>query len=159
MFDITYLNYKGGINGWGEYVAGFLEYLTDEFVIFGLDDYLISDYMDVEAYEKAESKIGGDVVCVKLCLSTDEEHKEYPITTQYCIWNRDYLIWLLKQTYEPWRFELEGSKIFYEGDKRSLLQTCIFYDAHSCLSSRWEGINLNRLKDIDINYMKDNGIL
>jgi len=159
MFDITYLNYEGEINGWSEYVAGFLRYLTDDHVIFALDDYLISDYMDVEQYEKAESKIGGDVVCVKLCLSTEEEHKEYPITTQYCIWDRSYLIWLLEQVQTPWQFELAGSSIFNEGNKRSLHYPCIFYDAHSALSGRWKGINWNRIKDIDKNEIESNGLL
>lgn len=159
MFNVIYLNYKGEINGWAEYVAGFLRYLTDDIVIVALDDYLISNYLDVDAYEAAESKICGDVVCVKLCESTEEEHKEYPITTQFCLWKREYLIWLLDQVKEPWEFEIQGSRIFYDGDKRSLLKTCIHYDAHSALSSRWEGIKLDGLSEEDIKYLKENELI
>jgi len=155
-FSFTYLNYKGGINQWGNYIAGYLEYLTDENVLFALDDYLIADYINMDAYRQAEAEMIGSVVCVKLCKSTTEEHLEYPVTTQYCIWNRQYLIWLLKETYTPWNFELEGSKIF---NKTSILWTCIDYGVHSCLSSRWEGVKLDGLKDEDIKYLKENNLL
>ena len=42
-FEITYLNYKGGINGWADYVVGFLKYLQDEYILFALDDYLVAN--------------------------------------------------------------------------------------------------------------------
>lgn len=154
--SVTYLNYKGPIEGWSKYVAGFLEYLTDENVIFALDDYLLADYIDWSKYGPAEVEIGGDCVCIKLCHSTSEEHLEYPVTTQYCIWNREYLIWLLNQVQTPWQFEIEGSKIF---NKVCLHRPCLKYFTNSSLSGRWEGVNLSGLKEEDINYMKENGLL
>lgn len=156
MFEPIYLNYKGGINGWSEYVAGFLKYLTDEFVIFSLDDYLIADFIDLDKYFAAEEEIGGDVVCVKLCNSTEQEHTEYPVTTQYTIWNRKYLIWLLDRIKTPWEFEINGSAIF---NKVCLHRPCLEYFTNSCLSSRWEGVKLDGLKIEDITYMQENGIL
>jgi len=33
------------------------------------------------------------------------------------------------------------------------------YDAHSCLSSRWEGVKLDGLKAEDIDYLKENKLL
>lgn len=155
-FDVIYLNYKGKIEGWGTYVAGFLQYFTDEEIIFALDDYLVSEPIDMVKYLHARVDIGGDAVCVKLCHATPEENLEYPITTQYCLWNREYLISLLMRYSTPWRFEIEGSKEF---DKHCLHRPCIKYYTNSCLSSRWEGVRLEGLKEEDLNYIKKNGLI
>jgi len=155
-FEITYLNYKGGINGWSDYVAGFLKYLQDEYVIFALDDYLVADHIDMQKYNAALTEIGGDVVCLKLCKSTIEEHIEYPVTTQYCVWNREYLIWLLEQVRSPWQFEINGSKLF---NKVCLHRPCIDYFCNSSISGRWEGVRFDGLKLEDLNYLKENKLL
>lgn len=152
-FDIKFLNYRSHISGWSSYIIDYLTLYGDENVIFGLDDYLVSDYIDALKYQEAISKIGGDVVCVKLCYSKPGEHEEYPVTTQYCIWNRKYLIWLLRQVNTPWEFEMVGSAIF---DKTSLNIPCIQYYTNSAISSRWEGVKLCGLKQEDINFLKSN---
>lgn len=161
-FDITYLNYKGYINGWAKYVAGFLEYLTDDYVIFALDDYLVAGDIDMAVLNKALEELGGDVVCIKLCQSTPEEHKEYPVTTQYTIWNREYLMWLLRifQINTPWEFEIVGSRIFANQDTKICLhRPCMEYFTNSSISGRWEGVRLDGLKEEDINYIKSNGLI
>ena len=155
-FDITYLNYKGKIEGWGIYVAGFLQYLTDETVIFALDDYLIAEPIDRKMYEWAERDIKRDRYLVKLCHCTHEENVEYPVTTQFTLWEREYLIGLLYKTHTPWRFEIEGSKMF---DKSFLHRPCIKYFTNSSLSSRWEGVRLDGLKEEDIKHIKENGLI
>lgn len=159
MFDVTYLNYQGGINQWSNYLAGYLRYLTDERVILALDDYFLSDYIDIEAYQKAEDETDQDVMCIKLCASTPEEHEEYPCTTQYSIWNREFLIWILEQTHGPWDFERNGSKLFKASGMKSIHRPCLEYNVHSGLSSRWEGLNLEGLKEEDLNYLKANGLI
>jgi len=111
-FDIHYINYKGDVKGWGSYVAACLTFLEDENIIFSLDDYLISGPIDMEIYKKALAEMGGDVVCAKLCQCTPEEHTEYPVTTQYTIWNTKYLVSLLQKINDPWEFEIIGSKLF-----------------------------------------------
>lgn len=150
-FNIIYLNYKGGINGWGAYIADFLRYLTDEYIIFALDDYLVCGPIEKDIFQHAQVDIGGDAMCVKLCNATKEENLEYPVTTQYTLWNREYLIGLLLKTYTPWRFEIEGSKMF---DKTCLHRPCIPYFTNSCLSSRWEGVRLEGLNQQDEFYVK-----
>ena len=159
MFNFIYLNYQEGINGWAEYVIGFLKYLTDERVIFALDDYFVSDFIDSEAFEMADAEINEDVMCVKLCTSTPEEHEEYPVTTQYCIWNREFLMWILEQVHTPWQFELLGSKLFKVSGMKSIHRPCLDYDVHSVLSTRWEGLNLKGLKEEDIKYLKENKLI
>jgi len=155
-FNIIYLNYKGGINGWGAYIADFLRYLTDEKVIMALDDYLVSEPIDMQQFNWAQEDIKGDWVCAKLCHCTQEENSEYPVTTQYSLWDKEYLINLLLKTYTPWRFEIEGSKMF---DKIFTHRPCIKYFTNSCLSSRWDGVRLEGLKEEDLNYIKKNGLI
>ncbi len=155
-FHRIYLKYDGDLDGWSSYVADFLSFLQDTYIIFGMDDFLIANELDYQEFNNATDDIGGDVVCVKLCKSTEEEHKEYPVTTQLCIWNREYLIWLLRQTNSPWNFERRGSQLF---DKKCILRTCIDYDCNSSTSFRWEGYRLNGLKTEDIQFLKTNNYL
>lgn len=158
-FDIIYLNYEGAIEKWASYLIGFLEYMTDEYIILALDDYLISDHLDTEIYKQALSEMGGDVICVKLCHSTEQEHVEYPITTQYCIWNVKYLGWLLFQTQTPWRFEIRGSQLFKEWNKKVLHRPCLKYFTNSSISGRWEGVRLDGLSEEDKKYIKENNLI
>jgi len=163
-FDITYLNYTGEINGWADYVANYLATIKDEHIIFALDDYLISDFIKMSEYYAAFAQLGSpDVPCVKLCYSTAEEHEEYPITTQYCLWNTGFLRMLLQLPYinNPWEFEIKGSVVFKKiqlSDPIKVLHCpCIDYFTNSSISKRWEGINISGLKQEDINFLKDNG--
>lgn len=147
-FELVYLNYKGRIQGWAKSVRNYLSHVVDAHIIFALDDYLISEKIHMKQFRHAESIIGknGVVVCVKLGNTTVEEHLEYPVTTQYCIWDREYLMWLLEQVTTPWEFEIEGSKIF---NKACVVCTCLEYNNHSSLSSKWEGLNLDGLNEED----------
>lgn len=161
-FDFVYLNYKGHIDSWGNYVASFLKYLTDDLVIFALDDYLISGELVKSEYYKAEAIIGtnSDYGCAKLCYCTPEENEEYPVTTQYSLWNREYLISMLHRICTPWQFEIEGSRMFKAVDGKRLLHApCIPYFTNSALSSRWEGVKLDGLSEEDINHLKSHGLI
>jgi hypothetical protein len=150
-FLISYLNYTGEISGWSNFVADHLETLDDEKVIFALDDYFISG-SNLEELEKAMNEGS----CVKLCETTVQEHMEYPVTTQYTVWDRKLLISILRRTNSPWDFELNGGK--YVGIT-STVHTCIYYDVHTALSARWEGIHVNGLSYEDINYLINHKLL
>lgn len=160
-FDITYLNYEGEINGWADYVKAFMKFLTEPLVILALDDYLIADHIDMVRFEEAKALVDGNIMNAKLCRSTQEEHDEYPVTTQYTIWDRHFLIWLLSQpeVNTPWEFEINGSRIFKQCHEIAELQTCMNYGVHSCLSSRWEGVRFDGLKDEDLTHIKEHGLI
>jgi hypothetical protein len=151
-----YINYTGNINCWAAFLSGYLSSMPDTNIIFALDDYLVANYLNAVTYYSAEREMGGDVVCVKLCQSTPEEHEEYPVTTQYCIWNREYLIWLLGQVTTPWSFEIDGSRWIKNTTAKVLHRPCIEYFANSSISKRWEGVRLDGLKDEDIKHIKEN---
>lgn len=159
-FDVYYANHTGEIEDWAKNLAELLSSFNDRQIILSLDDYLISGY-DSQQYRLAETYIRyhADVKAIKLCHSTPEEHKEYPCTTQYTIWDREYLIWLLTQTEipikTPWEFEINGSKIM----KESMQVPCIEYYTNSALSSKWEGIDWTGVKEEDLNHLKTNGLI
>jgi UDP-N-acetylglucosamine 4,6-dehydratase len=161
LFDIKYLNYKGAIEDWGKFVISHLFTLEDDHVIFALDDYLINRfYMNgfIGATE-AMSQYDGKVGVVKLCNSSFEEHDAYPVTTQYSIWDRKYLISILEQIRTPWEFEIKGSEILKYSGRLSLLRPCVGYNTSSALSSRWEGIDFKGVKTEDMEEMRKLGIL
>jgi hypothetical protein len=157
-FDVMYLNHKGGVKQWTKHIATFLSFFNDEHIIFALDDYLVAGF-DAEAYEAALKEMGGDVVCIKLCHSTLEEHLEYPVTTQYSIWNREYFISMLEiaPIETPWEYEIECSRHYFK--KICLHRPCIDYFANSSISARWEGVRLDGLNSEDIKYIKENGLI
>ncbi len=159
-FEINYLNYKKHINGWAGYLAGYLSALDDKCVIFALDDYLLAGACDLKEYQLAEEAImnsSGKVVCVKLCHSTPQEHLEYPVTTQYCIWDRQFLIELLENQNinTPWEFEINGSKIFDNLPRISTHRPCLPYFCNSSLSKQWQGVRLDGLNEEDTKYLKE----
>ena len=163
-FDLHYLNWTGEKDSWSGFVAGYLTGLQDEFVIFALDDYLISDFIDLSLYQEAllqfekDKKLG----CAKLCETTIQEHCDYPVTTQYCIWRREALISLLSKTKDPWHFEMTGSALWREMPWQSVCASnpILKYDVHSALSSRWPGeIKWDGIKEEDIEYIKNNNLI
>lgn len=159
-FTVIYLNHKGPPENWSNYVRGFMEYLDDPEVILGLDDYLIADKYDEARFAMAIRALWSPQVhCVKLCRCSPEEQEEYPVTTQYTLWNRQSLISLLAKTEDPWNFEIYGSRLFKEAGAISKLITCLNYNVHSALSSRWEGVRLDGLKEEDITKMKSHGLI
>ena len=145
-FEAIYINHIGDIKDWSTFVGGFLMTLEDEKIIFALDDYLISGPLDREIYNDLLNRM---TFCAKLCHAREDENQEYPITTQYCIWNRKALIDLLSKVNTPWEFE--GLKV--DG---VIFGNALPYYTNSCLSNRWEGVRLDGLNDEDINYLKQN---
>lgn len=141
-FEVRYLNFTGKKEHWSGFVADYLRSFNDQRVIFALDDYLLSKPIDMVRFKEALKM----KPCVKLCVCTPEEHAEYPVTTQYTIWNRLELITLLHKTTTPWDFEINGSKLF---KGTSVVHSCLEYDTHSALSARWSGARLDHLNDED----------
>lgn len=148
-FDVIYLNHEGDIKKWSKFLIDHLKELPDEFVILALDDYLLSGPIDMTEYLKVSS-LDDTAVCAKLCVCTPQENVEYPVTTQYCIWRRDYLIKLLGQVQTPWEFEIKGSQIFKVTGQKALYAPALKYFTNSSLSERWEGVRLDGLNDTDI---------
>ena len=152
-FEFLFIEYTGEIGGWSKFVASFLNDIKDDLVILALDDYFLNAKINLDVYKKAIECMSGNV-CVKLCDNTTEEFMEYPVTTQFSLWRRDFLIWVLGQTSTPWDFEISGSKIFKSSKKQVLLMPCLSYSTLSVLSSRWSGANLSGLSEEDVDFLR-----
>lgn len=162
-FELVYLNHTGPKEEWSKFVIEYLKTIDDKLVIFALDDYLISDSFETSLYETA-LRIFEDqknVSNVKLCKTTYQEHQEYPVTTQYTIWKRKHLIDLLGHTTDPWNFEIHGSKVFRTKDLNAVCfaKPIIKYSVFSCLSSRWQGIRWDGVKQEDLDYIQNNNLI
>lgn len=169
---------EGGGNSWARYIREYLKTLDDELIVFALDDYLISDEIDEVTYDRLLGRITIDdnVVCARLCVSDFYRHyeelhydmirltsnNEYSATTQYCIWKRDFLIWLLGKVTSAWDFEMVGS-VHLNGSGKDVIAMlkypAIKYPDASSMSSKWSGIKVGGNKREDIDEMVKEGLL
>ena len=153
-FDIACLEYLGDIEGWSKYIAEYLKILNDKYIIFALDDYLLAEPINMAIFGLLVRGMD-NAVLAKLCKCTPQENAEYPVTTQYTLWNREYLISLLEQTTTPWDFEISGSRIFKETGQKALFDSALTYFTNSSLSPRWEGVDLKGLNEEDIKKVQE----
>ena len=153
-FDVYFLNYgkydgklytgtyvslmdeQERIGHWTRDKRDYLETLDDKYIIFGLDDYLLSKPIDKKLYNSIDLTL---VDCVKLCSEANLS-KTYSCTTQYTIWRRSLLLEIMEKVATPWQFEDYGSQILNGMFKTIILVPCIAYPSSSCLSSKWEGV-------------------
>jgi hypothetical protein len=168
-FEMHWLNYRGDIDGWSEFVASHLRSINDKHIVFALDDYLLAAPLDQEKFDLLLANMDDDVVCARLCDSSFYTEKEiegelirvgydvYTCTTQYCIWDREALINVLEQVNTPWEFELEGSGFMNRIDYRVIgtEPPALIYNTNSALSNRWEGVDLKCLNEEDTKKVKE----
>lgn len=169
----------GGAKGWSAYIANYLESLTDKFVIFALDDYLMSGEVNMAIYHHILNHMENRmVICGRLCQSAmypveyrkklckevfSLKHKvEYSATTQYCIWRRKELVELLRATSDPWDFEINGSSILNHSKYKVIGSdgAAFKYPESSCLSKRWgDKIKVFENKVNDIKWLISSGLI
>jgi hypothetical protein len=152
-FELIFLNYEGNISGWSEYCWKKLEGIEDESIIFTLDDYWINSNID-ERYSQAVRKLTGDVRSVRLNGSErDGIQENYSVTAQYCVWDKDTLVEILKETDTPWDFEINGTRIYNEKGYKTygFREPIIKYSDCSVMSERHPGmVNVEGLNEEDI---------
>jgi len=122
----------GGSNSWSKYIRSFLESIDDKYVFFLLEDYLPTCSPNIEMMnmitkmmQDSSSSIGRFDITFDSFIANNgttmlkfpnydlleiEKGREYRITTQPSLWNKDYLIEILKHTTSPWSFEIQGSR-------------------------------------------------
>jgi hypothetical protein len=163
-FEPVILEYHGNVNGWSDFIAEELRGMTDKYIVFALDDYLLAGPLNQDKFDLLLSKMDDDFVCARLCDSSFYTNKtiegdlirieadDYTCTTQYSIWDREVLINVLEQTTTPWDFEINGSG-FMNRISYSVLGTeppALTYNTNSSLSPKWEGVDLSGLSEEDV---------
>lgn len=162
----------GGSESWSRYLIDYLSKLDDELIIFGLDDYLLSNFIDFDAYEDLLDYIEDDysIGAAKLGISPSyriadyemlndhvyalKKEANYSATTQLCVWRRKFLIDVLSRVQNPWQFELMGSDYIKSTGAKIIgsLKMPLRYPEPSSISSRHpDKISVfgNRVSDIE----------
>tara|TARA_B100001287_G_scaffold75538_1_gene62711 strand:+ start:8926 stop:9756 length:831 start_codon:yes stop_codon:yes gene_type:complete len=118
---------KGGVDSWSSYLYKTFQNIDDEFIIFSLDDYFLSKNLNIENFNTLHKALKNNTnfVSAELSISPEEKYNKkfsssdiyvyqnnysFTVNTQWRIWKREFLLEILKNTSNPWSFEIEGSK-------------------------------------------------
>ena len=119
-----YIN-KGEDISFSKSLISYLEELDDEYIILMLDDFMITDYVNLDLINKAFKFIeenrgvylrlvpnpAGDIKVDRNFSLIDVKGKVPYITSlQMAIWDRKFLIELLSHDFSPWEFETKAGK-------------------------------------------------
>lgn len=168
------------IDDWCSDIHSIIKKDNNDYVIFMLDDFLPIDYVNIEILEYYYNSLTNDNRLVRCALGIDmsflphriiekynqfsvielAEHSQYRITTQCSIWRKDYLLYFLNKSTNPWNFETDNNPI----DGKKIIGTvdnhCFRYIEESALSGRHSGmINVLGLRPNDVNWLIDLGLL
>ena len=148
--------------------------------IFGLDDYLLSKKVNEFAYRKLISHISANKNCVgaKLGLWTSydlsttdpiddglyrvAQGASWPITTQFTIWKKDFILDYLKTISTPWEFELKGSDYLSQQSQYMIgsYDPALSYPEPSAMSMRHpKRVSVFANQDTDIDFGIKNGLI
>ena len=137
----------GGASGWTRHIHKHVKDMTDEFVIFSLDDFLLCEKPNIGMINIAlklmtknknigrfdltfDSQVEGNCLEVGSISShnivTKHPRAPYRISTQPAVWDREFLLQFLDNDWNPWEFEIKGT---YEASSQAMpQQTMAFSD-------------------------------
>lgn len=174
------------IENWTKKIYNILCNTEDEFIVFGLDDYLINQPIETEIfstlldYMKKDNEVGCVVLgyTPSLCrpnnfkiIKTFDEYDIfelnqdtiYRITCQIKIWRKTYLLRFLQNYWSPWSFENDGSNMAINDGVKIIGSTrkiCLDWIEESALSARCPGmINILGLKLDDVKELINANLL
>lgn len=137
---------------WSKDIVGFLETLKDQYIIFGLDDFLLNSFREDLTIKLSSS--------TNLHTEYNTNDKSYSCTAQLTLWNRCMLIEILKLVNTPWDFELSGSKYINSLALVVEHQPIFDYCGESALSSRHPGmVSVKGLDDDTISELLEKKLL
>lgn len=150
----------GGVKNWGKYLANFFKNISDDLLIFSLDDFFISKPFDVDRFISIKKIIESDIKIAnaQLSITSQQRNKEYYVennncflyprennysaTCQWTLWRKSSLIDILENISDPWDFEINGSILLNNSGLKTLISDppVIFYPSNSALSERNKGM-------------------
>jgi len=119
--------YTGGVS-WASGLINYLKESKEDKFLLILDDYIIEKIIDTKRVGHAESLCEGNVGCIRLNApdkwftrhavpaNACEGFKEYPLDKQFsvslqiAIWQKAYLLDILRDDENPWQTETDGSE-------------------------------------------------
>lgn len=204
-FEINYLNYGNfndsnlngsnyikmgnfrykGIKSWSSSLFNILSNVSDEYIIFSLDDYLLSKKLNLDNFNFLLKKLNTNekYISAELSISPEEKYSNqyspsdiyiykdtysFTVNTQWRIWKREFLLEIFSRTTHPWSFEIEGSKFLNNSEFKSIsyCSSVLNYPEISALSKRNKnkisvlGNQDQDIKDlIDLGYLKERDLI
>ena len=119
-------NVQKNIQNWTRDIYNVLKHETNEFLFFGLDDYLPIDKFNKELfnmvfeYMKENTNVGryelgyGAAMKKEIQLINGTMFKyghdaPYRVSCQFSLWRTEYILKFLNHSWNPWEFEVKGS--------------------------------------------------
>jgi len=183
-FDVYFLNYgtfdgklycgqfvsldteqKGGANSWAKYTINYLETLDDDLIIFADGDFFITRPYDKEEYEKLLEDMKTYSVGFMSC---GEDPKRFSRIAQYAIWDREFLLDVLKNCPDKiisiLKLESRGGRYINNLNKTSKIiawRPVVNFDRRSAISqNRGKGkVAVGEMVEEDVNYLIKEGHL
>lgn len=154
--------------------------VSGNLLILGLDDYFLSKKFNQVAHRNLLTCISETQDCVgaKLGLWTSfdtsttvpigndlyrvAKDAAWPVTTQFTIWKKDFLMDYLKDLETPWDFEMKGASYLNQSSKYIIgsYKPALSYPEPSAISRRHpKKISVFANQEVDIEFGIRNGIL
>jgi hypothetical protein len=173
-----------GANGWSNYLRSYFEQIEPKYIIFGIDDFMISRPVDLHALAAARKVIEipevgrvdlqplyyarpknffspfleiDDIEFVKLrSKSRRQGEKLYRIAGAFSIWKKDWFLNYLHPNWSPWQWEITGSKLS-EADGYEVVggKNRFAIKKSELLSQQWPNIiNTLGIREEDVQEMR-----
>ena len=127
----------GGASGWSNYLIDYFNNIDDEFILFGIDDFMIARPVDEEAYHTClallDNKTGRIDLQCSLQYARNPQHTMpyktkngidflvmaqsvpgvnlYQNSGAFSIWNRKWFLKNIQNNWSPWDWETKGSSL------------------------------------------------
>lgn len=154
-FDRQILSGRG--KTWSTMLAEALELIHTPYVIMLMNDYYLESDVDTALIlKRLEESKKADALNYRLCPDPPRAVKNtaYSISCKAGIWNRVFLLELVKKTKSAWEFERYGSFMFDEKDPRPIMVTekLEFPFVDAVHKGYWEQSGVDLLKREGIDY-------
>lgn len=143
---------QDAVNDWSKDIVRYLDSINDEYLIFGLDDFLLASYSFPDIFKTSE--------CTNMHTEFDVSNKEYSCTAQLTLWKKGLLIEILSLVKTPWEFELWGSQYINAHNIKVEHVPLFNYCGESALSARHPGkVSIKGLSEEDIKDLIDKKLI
>ena len=178
--EITYIDLKDKpASTWTTDILEQIKDITDDVVVFGLDDFFPLDYIDMDFYnemieevrstdieryemgwfackKRYPNKIQNEYIPIKNHLKFGPG-VPYSCSTQFSIWKTDSLKKSLSTPQNPWEYETQNKVKYAAGNLKSVFK---WMESRGGLSGKQKGkINVMGLRHSDVDELIELGLL
>lgn len=174
----------GGAKGWSNYLIDYFSNIDEEFMIFGIDDFMIARPVDIKTYETCLT-ILKDINVGRIDLQCSLQYGRSPVHTMdyktvngvkfltmvqsangvnlyqnagaFSIWNRKWFLKNIRKDWSPWDWEIQGSALA-NNDGYNVIGSVDRWPIRKLellSNAGWPGVlNVRGIRDEDLDEMK-----